>query len=189
MSKSRKSSEANHDQDEPLAAAVRELTNQVEVLRQAIDEFREIFTWAVRSDRLRCGDRETPSLDSGNSAELSETEPDDEQHEGIVAAVQDCLNDVGGSLEEAVRDQLKRELAGFRDSLDQFSLDIQWAARQVRQATSDHRSEPSSSVPQPATTADDAPTEHRIPEPEPTNHRVPHTSPYDARQSLLWQPE
>jgi hypothetical protein len=121
-------------QTNPLAAAVDRLTDEVSVLRHALDEFREIFTWAVRSDRLRSGHHEADGPDSDISADHSETEQNDEQHDNIVAAVQDGLNDVCADLEEAVRDQLKQELAGFRDSLDQFSIDITWAVRQIRVA-------------------------------------------------------
>ena len=59
----------------------------------------------------------------------------------IVAAFQDSLSDVAGDLEEVVRDQLKQELAEFRDSLDQLSTDITWAARKVHEKPTEELNE------------------------------------------------
>lgn len=189
MAKRHNPVEAHGDQPDELTPAVNRLAEQIQVLREAIDEFREIFTWAVRSDRLRGGDREKGSLDSDTSADHPETEQDGEQHERIVAAVQDSLNDVCGDLEEAVRDQLKQELAGFRHSLDQFSIDIQWAARQVRQASTVHQTETSSSPVAEPTRPDDPTTEHAAVESPPTNHPGLQTTTRDARQPFLFQAE
>jgi hypothetical protein len=45
-------------------------------------------------------------------------ELDEEQFEAILEAVQGGMQEVGNDLEEIVREQLRKELAGFRDALD-----------------------------------------------------------------------
>ena len=63
----------------------------------------------------------------------SRAEQDDGQPERIAAAIHDGLSDVASDLEEVVREGLKAEFADFRDSVDQFSIDVQHAARKIHE--------------------------------------------------------
>ena len=133
MAKSKHPPDVPETGDPGLTDAVDRLSDELHVLRDAIDEFREIFTYAVRSNRLRAGDHEQGTPESGVSTDQLETPRDDEQHERIAAAIQNGLSDVAGDVEQAVRDGLKAEFADFRDSVDQFSIDVQHAARKIHE--------------------------------------------------------
>jgi hypothetical protein len=129
-------------------------------------------------------DRESGSLHSDALADHPEAEQSGEQHESIVAAVQDSLNDLCGDLEETVRDQLKQELAEFRDSLDQISIDITWAVRQVR-TTAYQPQRCDNSAPAHDTVQPDEPK----PIHEMAKSHATDTGASPSRQSFLWQPE
>jgi hypothetical protein len=90
---------------------------------------------------------------------------------------------------EAVRDQLKKELAEFRNSIDRFSLDIQWAARQVRQACAEHRIERGSTSVAEPTSPHNVPTEYAAVDSRPTTHLALQTSIRDTRQPFLFKAE
>jgi hypothetical protein len=123
-------------QTDQLIAAVRELTEQIEVLRNVIDELRSGFVWAVRNERLGGSDRPEDSSPSSQVTVAPRLELDEDQLEAIAEVVQDNLREVSDDLAEVVRGQLREELSELRDSLDQFSIDMTWAARQVRNAGS-----------------------------------------------------
>ncbi len=115
---------------EQLTAAVRELAQQVEVLRNALDEIRSVFAWAVRNDKLRCPG---PSAAYAHPPASATIELDEQQLEAMTKNVTESIQDLAGDLEGAVRDGLKEEFANFRDSVDQFSLDVQFAARRIHE--------------------------------------------------------
>ncbi len=132
MTRTKRADARSEDQGEQLADAVNKLADEVGVLRQALDEFREIFRWAVHNGKLANAE---PPQEFTHPPEISVTpqlELDEEQFEAITETVQQSLSDVGEDLEGAVRDQLKHELSEFRESLDQFSIDLQWIVRQAR---------------------------------------------------------
>ena len=118
-----------HD-TEHLVAAVRELTEQIEVFRNAIDELRGQFVWAVRNDKLRC--HEPPAADAQPPA-IPTIELDEHQLEAMTKAVTESVQDLAGDVEGAVRDGLKEQFANFKDTVDQFSLDVQFAARKIHE--------------------------------------------------------
>ena len=126
MSGSKKPSDG--EQTEQLVEAVRALTEHIEVLRNAIDEFRSAVRWGLQNDRFR-------------SPENPVTEPVEIDHEGIHATVRDACSEISGEVSDAVRDGLKEEMREMRDSLDQFSIDAQWAARKIREKPTEELTE------------------------------------------------
>jgi hypothetical protein len=110
---------------------------------------------------------------------------DDDYAEAIAEIVQESLRDAGDELAEAVRDQLRQELTTFRDTVDQFSIDIQWAVRQVRSAASEHRAVSENSMADPAPIHDTTPSTDPKPTPKPASSNVAAAT----RQSFLWQSE
>lgn len=182
MTRTKRADAPAEDQGEQLAAAVDRLADEVGVLRQAVDEFREIFRWAVHNGKL-CNAE--PPQDLTRPQEVSVTpqlELDEEQFEALAETVQQSLSDVGEDLEGAVRDQLKHELSEFRDSLDQFSLDLQWIVRQARNPAGHS----------PATTPEFTAVPDQPPEPvpsQPASHTNSATSSEHnatSRQGALW---
>ena len=189
MTRSKRPAEAAGPHTEQLAEAVNKLADQLQVLREALDDFRQIFKWAVQNDKLRCPEHEQHHDGASAVPVVVRSELEEGQHEAIAELIQESLSDVAGDLEEVVREQLKQELAGFRDVVDQFSLDIQWAARQVRQATSDHRAAPSECRAEELASEDATPPHRPDPESKPTNPPEQHNSSTATRQQFLWQPE
>lgn len=84
------------------------------------------------SQNSSCGHKKFPSTIHSPITRSNPYQPSHswqgDQGDELGEVVQDSLRDLADDLEAVVRDQLKQELSGFRDSLDQFSLDIQWAA-------------------------------------------------------------
>lgn len=74
-------------QTEQVATAVRELTEQLEVLRNVLDNIRETFVWAVRNDKLCSPDRSQDSLQSPELSIVPRLELDEEQVQAIAEAV------------------------------------------------------------------------------------------------------
>jgi uncharacterized protein (UPF0305 family) len=130
MPRSSKPTEARDDQPDQLAAAVQQLADQVGLLTTVLDEFRSDFRWAVRNDKLRCLD--PPAADAQPPATPT-IELDEHQLEAMTKAVTESVQDLAGDVEGVVRDGLKKEFADFRDSVDQFSLDVQFAARKIHE--------------------------------------------------------
>jgi hypothetical protein len=184
MPRSKRPSEGQ--ETDQLVAAVRELTEQIEVLRNVIDELRSGFVWAVRNERLGGSDGPEDSSPCPQITVAPRLELDEEQFEALAEVVQENLRDVSEDLAEVVRGELKEELRELRDSLDQFSIDMTWAARQVRSAGNSSPT-PTAKVaansPIPSTSADGsaacAPsvgTATAVATPEQTNDAEPATS-------------
>jgi hypothetical protein len=169
-------------QTDQLIVAVRELTEQIEVLRNVIDELRSTFVWAVRNDRLSSPERCDDPPPAPQVTVAPRLEFDEDQFEAIAEVVQENLREVSDDLAEVVRGQLREELSELRDSLDQFSIDMTWAARQVRNAGS------SASTPVLSAANDPAPPD-RAPRPEPVNvptHVTVSAEPGASQQGKLW---
>ena len=115
-------------QESQLVSAVHELTEQIEVLRNAIDELRSSIRWGLQNDKFRSPDN--PII-----------EPVEIDHEQIHATVRDACAEVSGEVSDAVREGLRDEVRELRDSLDQFSIDATWAARKIREKPSEELTE------------------------------------------------
>ena len=148
MARAKKPAEANGDHNERLIAAVRELAEQVEVLRNVLDEIRVDFRHAILNDKLGCpgisseeraGPRGTEAAPPENQQpnedqEVDEAEEvDDDHRETIRELLEDGLTELCDQLADGVRDELREELGGLRHALDDFSTDLTWAVRTVRQ--------------------------------------------------------
>ena len=101
------------------------------MLREAVDELRSHFVWAVRNDKLRSV-TQTPA-ESSQRAVLRQLQLDDDQAQAIAASLKETVQDLAGDVAETVRDELRQETAQLRDDLDQFSIDAQWTARKIRE--------------------------------------------------------
>ena len=132
MPRSKKAPDAGDDQNDQIAVAVRDLTEQVGLLRTVLDELRSAFVWAVRNDKLRCP--ESPAATAQPPATPT-IELDKHQFEAMAEAVKDSLQDLAGDVGETVREDLRQEVAQLRDAMDQLSTDLTWAVRTVRQAS------------------------------------------------------
>ena len=86
MTRAKRQPEANDDQTERLITAVHDLADQIEVLRDVLDEIRVDFRHAIFTDKLRC-----PSASSEQPAE-STPEPDDDDREAIHEVLEDGGN-------------------------------------------------------------------------------------------------
>jgi len=115
-------------QSEQLTDAVRELTEHVEVLRNAIDELRGAIRWVLQNDKFRSP--ENPTI-----------EPTEIDHEQIHATVKDACSEVSGDVADAVREGLREEMREMHDSLNQFSIDATWAARKIREKPTEELNE------------------------------------------------
>ena len=124
--------QADEDQTERLSGAVTELADQVRVLREAIDELRSALRWGLQNDKFR-GPENPPAP--------AEMEPAEIDHEQIFATVRDACTEVSGEVSDAVREELREEMKELRDSLDQFSIDAQWAARKIREKPAEELTE------------------------------------------------
>jgi chromosome segregation ATPase len=113
---------------EQLTAAVRGLTERIEVLQNAIDELRSAIRWGLQNDKFR-------------SPENPTVEPAEIDHEQIDATVREACSEMSGEVSDAVREGLREEMREFRDSLDQFSIDAQWAARKIREKPTEELNE------------------------------------------------
>jgi len=111
-----------------LAEAVRSLTDHVEVLRNVLDELQGAIRWGLQNDKF-------------SSPENPTIEPVEIDHEQIDATIRDVCTEVGGEVSDAVREGLREEMREFRDSLDQFSIDAQWAARKIREKPTEELNE------------------------------------------------
>ena len=128
MAKSTNQSQASQGQSEQLAEAVSCLADEVKVLREAIDELRSAIRWGLQNDKFRSP--ENPTI-----------EPVEIDHEQIDATVRDACSELSGEVSDAVRESLKEEMREMRDSLDQFSIDAQWAARKIREKPTEELTE------------------------------------------------
>lgn len=77
MTRTRKAVAGQEGETEQLTAAVNRLADELGVLRQVLDEFRAVFAWAVRNDKLGPSDTQqiaTQLLDSsdGGAPELDD---------------------------------------------------------------------------------------------------------------------
>jgi DNA anti-recombination protein RmuC len=113
---------------EQLSDAVRQLADHVQVLGNALDEFKDAIRWGLQNDKFRSP--ENPTI-----------EPVEIDHEQIDATIRDACSEVSGEASDAVREGLREELRELRDSLDQYSLDAQWAARKIREKPTEELNE------------------------------------------------
>ena len=111
MSKSKRPTEADDTEPKPLADAIENLAQEVSVLRLAVDELRSSIRWGLQNDKFR-------------SPEPLVTHPPEVPIDEIVEGVAEQL---AGVVEEAI----KAETADFRDAVDQFSIDVQFAVRKI----------------------------------------------------------
>jgi ElaB/YqjD/DUF883 family membrane-anchored ribosome-binding protein len=79
--------------------------------------------------------------DKFRSPENPTIEPVEIDHEQIDATIRDACSEVSGEASDAVREGLREELRELRDSLDQYSLDAQWAARKIREKPTEELNE------------------------------------------------
>ena len=129
MSKSKHAPEATGTNDRDLAAAVRQLADQVGLLTTVLDEFRSDFRWAIRNDKLRCPE---PPTGSAQPPATTTIELDERHLHAITGAVQDTVRDLASDLEQAIHDSLREEVGELCDAMDQLSTDLTWAVRTVR---------------------------------------------------------
>jgi DNA repair exonuclease SbcCD ATPase subunit len=115
-------------QTEQLSAAVRGLTERIEVLQNAIDELRSAIRWGLQNDKFR-------------SPENPTVEPAEIDHEQIDATVREACSEMSGEVSDAVREGLREEMRELRDSLDQFSTDATWAARKISEKPTEELNE------------------------------------------------
>jgi hypothetical protein len=111
-----------------LSVAVRQLTDHVQVLGNAVDDLRSSIRWGLQNDKFRSP--ENPAI-----------EPAEIDQEEIDATVRKACSEMSGEVADAVREGLREELREFRDSMDQYSIDVQWAARKVREKPADELNE------------------------------------------------
>jgi uncharacterized protein YoxC len=106
------------EQDGKLAEAVNNLTEHIQVLRESIDEWRELMRWGLQNDKFRGADAE-------------------EVHEVVAEALSDATDCIHDAVKEAVNEQT----ADFKDAVDQFSLDVQHVARKITDKPSEDLNE------------------------------------------------
>jgi len=128
MAKSPHQSQASEGQSEQLAAAVSCLTDEVKVLREAIDELRSAIRWGLQNDKFRSP--ENPTI-----------EPAEIDHEQIDATVREACAEMSREVSDAVREGLREEMKELQDSLNQFSIDATWAARKIREKPTEELNE------------------------------------------------
>lgn len=116
------------EHDGQLTTAVNNLTDHLQVLREAIDELRSALKWGLQNDKFR-------------SPENPTVEPVEIDHEQIFATVRDACSEVSGEVSDAVREGLREEMRELHNSLDQFSTDATWAARKIREKPTEELNE------------------------------------------------
>lgn len=136
MSRSKNRTDLDTEEDDiPLASkveqlsdAVRHLADHVEVLGNTLDDLTSAIRWGLQNDKFRSP--ENPTI-----------EPVEIDHEQIDATVRDACSEVSGDVSDAVHESFKEEMRELRDSLDQFSIDAQWAARKIREKPTEELNE------------------------------------------------
>ena len=128
MSRSKNRTDSDAEEDpialaskvEQLSDAIRHLADHVEVLGDVLAELKSSIQWGLQNDKFRSP--ENPTI-----------EPVEIDHEQIDATVREACSEVSGEVADAVREGLREEMREFHDSLNQFSIDAQWAARKIRE--------------------------------------------------------
>ena len=118
MTKAKRLSEAADTDGSQLADAIGNLTEEIRVLREAIDEFRSSIRWGLQNNKFKS--------DDDSSIQNSAVDTDE-----IRAAVSEAVEEAGNSLREIVSETLRGEFDDFKDCVDQFSIDVQFAVRKI----------------------------------------------------------
>jgi hypothetical protein len=115
MTKTKRPCEAADTDANQLADAIGNLTDHVSVLREAIDELRSSIQWGLQNGGFKS---------EGEPRLVVDTEE-------IKEAVVESLSEVGDELSQIVSESMKEPVTDFKDTVDQFSLDIQFAVRRI----------------------------------------------------------
>jgi ABC-type transporter Mla subunit MlaD len=118
MTKMKRLSEAADTNSPELAGAIANLAQEIRVLRDSIDDFRSAVRWGLQNNRFKSDGEPSVQNQIVNTDE-------------VVEAVQQSLSEVGDELNEVVREGLKEGFADFKDTVDQFSIDVEFAVRKI----------------------------------------------------------
>ena len=104
----RAASDVDGPQIDTLTGEVARLADEIRVLRDAVDELREKIWYGILNDKFPACAAPSP-------------------HDASTASCDAC-----DSLETAVRSQIRSEMAQLTDTLNDFSLDLQFVLREAR---------------------------------------------------------
>jgi len=118
MTKTNRSPGITEADESQLAGAIENLTQVVRVLREAIDEWRSVIRWGLQNGKFQSDREPAVQVPVVDTAKIRE-------------AVTEAVEEVGNGLEDILSETLRKEFGDFKDCVDQFSIDVQFAVRKI----------------------------------------------------------